>query len=287
LNNLGLVARGRGEYAAARVLFDEGLAINRSLGDRPGIANILSNLGMVVQWQGDYPAARALHEESLIIRRDLGDRRGIAISLINLGLVAYRQEDYAAAWTLHQESLAIKRALGSGGIAESLEGLAAVAGALGEATRAARLLGAAAALRTMRTAPLPPDERADQEHWIARVRAGLDPVIWGADWTAGAAMPIEEVIAEALTTAPSPLSAHTDDPAHPSIAPAAYPDGLTARAVDVLREVAAGKSNKEIAASLSISGRTVDRHIANLYMKIDAHNKADAAAYAFRNALTR
>lgn len=287
LNNLGLVARGRGEYAAARVLFDEGLAINRSLGDRPGIANILSNLGMVVQWQGDYPAARALHEESLIIRRDLGDRRGIAISLINLGLVAYRQEDYAAAWTLHQESLAIKRALGSGGIAESLEGLAAVAGALGEATRAARLLGAAAALRTMRMAPLPPDERADQEHWIARVRAGLDPVIWGADWTAGAAMPIEEVIAEALTTAPSPLSAHTDDPAHPSIAPAAYPDGLTAREVDVLRKVAAGKSNKEIAASLSISGRTVGRHIANLYMKIDAHNKADAAAYAFRNALTR
>jgi DNA-binding CsgD family transcriptional regulator len=58
------------------------------------------------------------------------------------------------------------------------------------------------------------------------------------------------------------------------------------RLLDVLREVAAGKSNMEIAAALSISGRTVDRHIANLYMKIDAHNKADAA-YAFRNGLTR
>ena len=55
----------------------------------------------------------------------------------------------------------------------------------------------------------------------------------------------------------------------------------------MLREVAAGKSNKEIAEALSISGRTVDRHIANLYMKIDAHNKADAAAYAFRNGLTK
>ena len=287
LNNLGLVARGRGDYAAARVLFDEGLTINRSLGDHPGIANALSNLGMVVQWQRDYTAARALHEESLVIRRGLGDRRGIAISLINLGLVAYRQGEYTTAWTLHRESLAIKRALGSSGIAESLEGLAAVAGVLGEATRAARLLSAASALRTMRTAPLPPDERADQGRWIARVRAGLDPAVWDAAWAAGAAMPIEEVVAEALATAPPPLSDSTDSSARPSMAPVAYPDGLTAREVDVLREVAAGKSNKQIAETLSISGRTVDRHIANLYMKIDAHNKADAAAYAFRHGFTR
>lgn len=287
LNNLGLVARGRGDYAAARVLFDEGLTINRRLGDHPGIANALSNLGMVVQWQGDYTAARALHEESLVIRRGLGDRRGIAISLINLGLVAYRQGEYTTAWTLHRESLAIKRALGSSGIAESLEGLAAVAGVLGEATRAARLLGAASALRTMRTAPLPPDERVDQGRWIARVRAGLDPAVWDAAWAAGAAMPIEEVIAETLARAPPPLSDSTDGSARPSMAPVAYPDGLTAREMDVLREVAAGKSNKQIAETLSISGRTVDRHIANLYMKIDAHNKADAAAYAFRHGFTR
>jgi DNA-binding CsgD family transcriptional regulator len=141
-------------------------------------------------------------------------------------------------------------------------------------------------LRTLRAAPLPPDERADQERWIAHVRAGLAPDVWDAAWAVGAATPIEEIIAEALVTPPS-LSDRTDRPAHPPIAPVAYPDGLTAREVDVLREVAAGRSNKEIAEALSISGRTVDRHIANLYMKIDAHNKADAAAYAFRNGLTR
>jgi predicted ATPase/DNA-binding CsgD family transcriptional regulator len=287
LNNLGLVKRGQGEYAAARALHEESLAIHRALRDQQGVGNELSNLGIMAYLQGDDAAARALHEESLALRRTLGDRRGIAISLNNLGLVAYRQGEYATARTLHQESLAIRRALGDASIPESLEGLAAVAGAMGAASRAARLLGAASAWRTLHAAPLTPDERADQEGWIARARAGSALDVWDVAWAAGAAMPIEEIIAEALVT-PSPmLSHHTDGPAQPNLAPAIYPDGLTAREVDVLREVAAGKSNKEIAESLSISGRTVDRHIANLYMKIDAHNKADAAAYAFRNGLMR
>jgi DNA-binding CsgD family transcriptional regulator len=65
----------------------------------------------------------------------------------------------------------------------------------------------------------------------------------------------------------------------------AYPDNLTPREVDVLRLIAAGRSNREIAAALFISSRTVNRHIENLYRKIGAHGKADATAYAFRHHL--
>jgi DNA-binding NarL/FixJ family response regulator len=57
------------------------------------------------------------------------------------------------------------------------------------------------------------------------------------------------------------------------------------REVEVLRLVAAGRSNRAIAATLSISERTVNRHITNLYAKIDAHSKAEATAYAFRHHL--
>lgn len=71
------------------------------------------------------------------------------------------------------------------------------------------------------------------------------------------------------------------------VTPPIYPGGLTAREVDVLRAIAAGKSNKQIADALAISVRTVDRHIANIYLKIDAHNKADATAYALRHGLTQ
>jgi DNA-binding NarL/FixJ family response regulator len=51
----------------------------------------------------------------------------------------------------------------------------------------------------------------------------------------------------------------------------------------VLRLIAAGKSNQQIADALVLSLRTVERHITNLYAKIGAHGKADATAYALRH----
>ena len=60
---------------------------------------------------------------------------------------------------------------------------------------------------------------------------------------------------------------------------------LTARELDVLRLIAAGRTNSEIAAELTLSIRTVARHITNIYAKIAARGKADATAYALRNHL--
>jgi class 3 adenylate cyclase/DNA-binding CsgD family transcriptional regulator/pimeloyl-ACP methyl ester carboxylesterase len=66
----------------------------------------------------------------------------------------------------------------------------------------------------------------------------------------------------------------------------AYPAGLTKREVEVLRLVAAGRSNREIAAELTISTNTVDRHVSNILSKTGAANRAEAAAYAARRGLT-
>ncbi|MGN6564407.1 MAG: response regulator transcription factor, partial [Thermomicrobiales bacterium] len=68
-------------------------------------------------------------------------------------------------------------------------------------------------------------------------------------------------------------------------APATYPAGLTAREVEVLRLVAEGQTNQEIAATLCLSFRTVERHLANIYTKLAAHGRADATAFAFRHHL--
>jgi pimeloyl-ACP methyl ester carboxylesterase/DNA-binding CsgD family transcriptional regulator len=64
------------------------------------------------------------------------------------------------------------------------------------------------------------------------------------------------------------------------------PDGLTERELEILALLAAGKSNQEIAHELSISARTAERHIGNIYLKIGVHNRAEATAYAFRNGIT-
>lgn len=61
--------------------------------------------------------------------------------------------------------------------------------------------------------------------------------------------------------------------------------GLTARELQVLRLVAAGKTNKAIARELKLSDRTVDRHLSNIFCKLDVASRAAATAYAYRNRL--
>lgn len=62
--------------------------------------------------------------------------------------------------------------------------------------------------------------------------------------------------------------------------------GLSPREVEILRLVAAGNTNRAIAAELGISERTVDRHVSNVYTKLDVSSRAAATAYAFEHGLT-
>jgi DNA-binding CsgD family transcriptional regulator len=73
-------------------------------------------------------------------------------------------------------------------------------------------------------------------------------------------------------------------------APAEEPLGqhpLSPREVEVLRHVAQGKTNKEIARTLCLSERTVDRHVSNIFQKIDVSSRAGATAFAYENKLVR
>jgi DNA-binding NarL/FixJ family response regulator len=69
--------------------------------------------------------------------------------------------------------------------------------------------------------------------------------------------------------------------------PAALPAGLTAREAQVLRLVATGSTNREIAQDLDVAVSTVERHLVNLYTKIGARNRADAIVYAVRHRIDR
>ena len=63
------------------------------------------------------------------------------------------------------------------------------------------------------------------------------------------------------------------------------PGGLTRREAEVLQLVARGKSNREIAGLLVLSERTVERHISNIYLKINVGSRAQATVYAMTNHL--
>ncbi|TME12890.1 MAG: alpha/beta fold hydrolase [Chloroflexi bacterium] len=67
--------------------------------------------------------------------------------------------------------------------------------------------------------------------------------------------------------------------------PPAPASDLSRRELDVIRLIAAGESNGEIARRLGLSTHTIERHVANIYRKIDARGRADATAYALRHGL--
>jgi DNA-binding NarL/FixJ family response regulator len=68
-------------------------------------------------------------------------------------------------------------------------------------------------------------------------------------------------------------------------APTATPGGLSLRETQVLRLVAAGKSNRAIAEELFLSEKTVHRHLSNIFAKLDVGSRAAATAYAFQHNL--
>jgi len=89
----------------------------------------------------------------------------------------------------------------------------------------------------------------------------------------------------ALTPARGGRTARGDGHPRGGARTATQPGRLTQREIDVLRLLAAGYSNREIGDALSMSVRTAERHINNIYNKINARGRADATAFALRHDL--
>jgi predicted ATPase/class 3 adenylate cyclase len=173
INQADVVAR-KGDAPRARLLFEESVATFREFGDRWGEAFALDSFALVAARERDYEAAQSLHEEALAISRQLGDERGAARVLTHLADVASKQGDDSRARRLSRECLDIRQALGdTPGTASALERLAWVVMA-DEPEAAARLVGAAEALRETIRAFVPPQARADREVHLRALEERLD-----------------------------------------------------------------------------------------------------------------
>ena len=140
LHGAGVLAYHQDDYARAIQLYEECLALRRTLHDRSGIAAMLNNLAIIAAQQDDYPRAIVLYEESLALKEEAHDERGVATTLNGLGIVLDLQGEHERAWELLSRSLAIKRRLGDrAGCARSVNNLADVAYRCGDYDRAIAL----------------------------------------------------------------------------------------------------------------------------------------------------
>jgi predicted ATPase/DNA-binding CsgD family transcriptional regulator/Flp pilus assembly protein TadD len=306
ISNLGLVALDKGDYAEARSLLQESLDIRRKLGDQQGIAQSLNNLGIVARCLGDYDEAYRLHSMSLEMFRSLGDRWNEALALSNLAYANLSSgikkteagvgsldagKNFMESWALFD-----KLGVGSGSVV-CVEGLACVLGS-SKGDLAAILFGAAERLREDLGVRMSPYNRAMYEATRRSTAALLGEVAFERGWQKGSGMAIERVYAllagdwaqgEALAldevlllaTQKAPDSKRADAAPIPSPQPPTGMVPLTRRETDVLRLLAHGLTNPEIAVHLTLSINTVEAHLRAIYSKLGVNNR-NAAAYHAR-----
>ncbi len=273
LQVLGSVAREQGRYARAVELHAESLAIAEAAEDRWGVASAHGYLAFASWLQRDFGRAAEEASIALVKFRDLGDIEGAAWSLISLGTVARYQGDVERASVLLTESLALSEGIGfREGIAwcdeqlgllaavdgdpaaisllrrslelhselrdqwrmsSVLEDLAAIALAQGNAPQAARLLGAAEAIREAIGTVIAPCERLQHNQTTKAVRTALGDDAFDAALGQGRRASMDELTADLPAAAPpeppppSPAQAGTAQPGTAQAGPDRTPPDQT------------------------------------------------------------
>jgi DNA-binding CsgD family transcriptional regulator/tetratricopeptide (TPR) repeat protein len=279
---LGMAELNRNELERASALLEEAATLERASGDTTDVARVHSLLRLVAVVRHDYERAVALHEGGLVLAQRAEDDLATGLSL-RMGALAYSAlGDHQRANALCEEGL--ERALRQRVLHQTghqLHVSAVLAGSQGQAVRSARLWGAVEALREAIGAGLVPVERYYYESYIAAARSRLDEASWGVAWAEGRQMTPEGAVEYSLEQPMLGASQkEEDDP--PS---ATYPAGLGAREVEVLRLVARGMTNAQIAKELYVSPRTVNAHMGSVYHRIGSSTRAEATRFAIEHDL--
>lgn len=281
------VAFNAGDLDRAEAAWTECLRLDREHGMAFSVPHALHSLAAVAAERRNFSRATQLCEESMELFRQRDDAWGADLVLGRRVRIAQLEGDPARAVTLARERLALDHDLGNhGGIAASLETLAWVERARGRAVQAARLLGAAEAIREAVGEPVPRRRHVEHGDEIAMLRRTLGDAAFRAAVTDGRALTLDESVTEGLATDTA------SDPRPAGGTPyliTSPPDrrlaDLTPREVEVLRLLASGYSTKQIASELVVTVPTVERHITHIYDKIGARGRAAAAAFALRHGL--
>ena len=272
-------------YAEAEALLAEGLRLHEAVGDQAGTAWALFQLGRAVGNAGDLERANGLLEASLTDYRALGDLRLAATAAMLLGtglaLLGEHQERSAA---MLREGLNGLDAVGDRAyLLSGLLALASVAADTEQPARAARLLGAAQTLHATVGASLSPLARSTSNELLDRVRPRLTAAELELALRQGRAFSTKEALAEA-ERAVTRMGACGSTAA---IGTTGQAGALTPREREVARRLAAGQTDRQIAAELDIAPRTVGVHVHHVLSKLELRSRWQVGPRSVDTANTR
>jgi predicted ATPase/class 3 adenylate cyclase len=200
LNSLGITHRHLGDVDGGRSLLEESVAISREVGSDTRLAAALTNLGQLEADAGNFDRATQVLQEALAIDQKQGDMLGVAIdqqSLAGVSLRAGRAQE--ARYLLSSMADYVVSCGDPELLASTLEMCAANAAQFGEGLRAARITGAAQAIR--QKTGIPDNQPEMFEELLTPARATLVPEQWDAELAAGRALTQQQ--AATLLASPS------------------------------------------------------------------------------------
>jgi predicted ATPase/DNA-binding CsgD family transcriptional regulator len=264
LGSLGYFELSAGDLDPARRHLTEALDIARTLNDRANLIHQTFNLGLAEYLGGSPGTARALFGEVLDLAIGMGLRSGTAYALIGLAMTGDGQPGNGQP--------------GNGHAGDDRPGNDRPGDGQAEAGWSARLHGAADRALTDLGETLEPLEARLADADRQRLRAAMGAAAFDAEYAAGRTLDPAQVLASLDRT-----EATAGPP--PEAGPDAVATVLTPRELDVLRLVARGLSNPDIARELFVSEHTVHRHLANIYTKLGLSSRTAATAWAVRAGL--
>lgn len=264
LLGLGRLAHAAGDGDVALDLVDEAVAVARRAQLNHVLIRCLLADAELRRSAGDLAATLALLDEALALATDKGDRGGMAQCLRSLGATARLAGDYQQATKLHLDALDLHVATGDvGGVADTLQGLAGLAVAQDRAEHAARLLGAAHAVRQAAGGWPSPVDRPEHGVDTALVRAALTVDEFEQAWRQAAALSFEDAVALAARS--------RGGRKRPSSGWASL-TGTERQVVDLVGE---GLTNREIAERMFLSPRTVQSHLTRAFPKVGVKSRRE------------
>jgi predicted ATPase/DNA-binding NarL/FixJ family response regulator len=272
LDGIGMSRYFDGEYAATRAPLEESMSRFAELGDGRGVAIVLAHLAALSLSQDDPAGARTYVAEALPIFDELGDRWDAARARFFSAWAAVEQEAHSEARSDLERSLAIATELGDALLLSAcIVGFAHLAASQVGAEHVVRLLAAAERAREAAGAGWPAFLRSEYERELAAARERLAEEAFATAWAEAEWVTPHEAITEYRRAAAE--------------APRRHPAGLTAREVEVLRLVAGGMRDAQVADELVVSLRTVHSHLHSIYRKLGVGSRTAATRYALEHSV--
>jgi DNA-binding CsgD family transcriptional regulator len=257
----------------AQNYFEQALKYASEVDDKPFIVYLLNGMGEIARLEGNFEQAARLFEQIDSMLTEMSNKESVIVTQLNLAFMYARLGNHDRSKQLLMKNLLPSLSSEQHSGPMCLLGLIGIAAAEGKAQLGAKILGA--------LDPYKADflfyktDRNDYEHFVASVKAQLSEKQFNQLYEEGKGLSLEDA-AQLIQSQGIKEKSRSDERLNQ----------LTKREIEILRLVAQGLMDAQVAERLVLSPRTVNAHLTSIYNKLGVNSRSAATRYAIEHGLS-